>query len=76
MERRVDEISSNVVRRDLLDYVTISGAGEPGIPQQSAFASYPLDAPLPALCVSTTFQPCRIHRFTISFIFIFISISF
>lgn len=53
MERRVDEISSNVVRRDLLDYVTISGAGEPGIPQHSAFAWYPLDAPLPALCVST-----------------------
>lgn len=52
-ERRVDEISTNVVRRDLLDYVTVSGAGEPGMPQHSAFAWYPLDAPLPGLSVGT-----------------------
>ena len=51
--RRVDEMSSNVVRRDLLDYVKISGAGEPGIPQHGDFAWYPLDAPLPGLSVST-----------------------
>jgi len=53
MERRVDETSSNVVRRDLLDYVTISCADEPGIPQHGDFAWYPLDAPLPGLSVST-----------------------
>lgn len=41
-----------ILRRDLLEYVTVNCADEPGIPQaHSAFAWYPVDAPLPGVSV-------------------------